>query len=105
VARVNGELRDLAYEIKDGDVVEAVTTGSDEGRAVVRHSTAHVLAQAVQSMFPEAKLGIGPPIRDGFYASTTTSTSTGRSIRRTCSSSRSGCRRSRSRGSGSPVGW
>jgi threonyl-tRNA synthetase len=67
VARVNGELRDLAYEIKDGDVVEAVTTGSDEGRAVVRHSTAHVLAQAVQSMFPEAKLGIGPPIRDGFY--------------------------------------
>ena len=67
VARVGGELRDLAYEIKDGDAVEAVTTDSEDGRAVVRHSTAHMLAQAVQSVFPEARLGIGPPIRDGFY--------------------------------------
>ncbi len=67
VARVGGELRDLAYEIKDGDAVEAVTTDSEDGRAVVRHSTAHMLAQAVQSLFPEARLGIGPPIRDGFY--------------------------------------
>jgi len=67
VARVNGELRDLAHEVSEGDVVEAVFVDSDEGLAVLRHSTAHVLAQAVQDIFPEAKLGIGPPIKDGFY--------------------------------------
>jgi len=67
VARVNGELRDLTHEVVDGDTVEPVFIDSDDGLAVLRHSTAHVLAQAVQDSFPEAKLGIGPPIKDGFY--------------------------------------
>ena len=67
VARINGELRDLATPLSDGDVVEAVSVDSPEGLAVLRHSTAHVLAQAVQDTFPEAKLGIGPPVKDGFY--------------------------------------
>ncbi|WP_084957993.1 threonine--tRNA ligase [Thermoactinospora rubra] len=66
-ARVNGELRDLAHVLADGDVVEPVEIGSDDGRAILRHSTAHVLAQAVQELFPEAKLGIGPPVENGFY--------------------------------------
>jgi len=68
VARANGEaLRDLAWHPDDGDIVESVPIDTDEGRAVLRHSTAHVLAQAVQQLFPEAKLGIGPPITNGFY--------------------------------------
>ena len=67
VARINGELRDLATTLRDGDVVEAVAVDTPEGLAVLRHSTAHVLAQAVQDTFPDAKLGIGPPVRDGFY--------------------------------------
>ena len=66
-ARVNGALRDLAYQVADGDVIEPVAIDSEDGRAIVRHSCAHVLAQAVQDIFPKAKLGIGPPIRDGFY--------------------------------------
>jgi threonyl-tRNA synthetase len=66
-ARVGGELRDLAYEPADGDHVEPVANDSDDGRAILRHSTAHVMAQAVQELFPEAKLGIGPPVTDGFY--------------------------------------
>ncbi|MGN6634873.1 MAG: threonine--tRNA ligase [Oryzihumus sp.] len=67
VARVGGELRDLAHVLADGDVVEPVTIDSEDGLAVLRHSAAHVLAQAVQEVHPKAKLGIGPPIRDGFY--------------------------------------
>jgi threonyl-tRNA synthetase len=67
VARVAGELKDLSYVLSDGDALEAVPVDTDDGRSVLRHSTAHVLAQAVQQLFPEAKLGIGPPIRDGFY--------------------------------------
>ncbi|HEX7164753.1 MAG TPA: threonine--tRNA ligase [Trebonia sp.] len=67
VARVNGHLRDLAWPLADGDEVEPVTAGSPEGRSVIRHSTAHVMAQAVQQAFPEAKLGIGPPVENGFY--------------------------------------
>lgn len=67
VARVNGELRDLAHELAQGDVVEPVTAQEQDGLDVLRHSTAHVLAQAVQQINPSAKLGIGPPIRDGFY--------------------------------------
>jgi len=67
VARINGEIRDLWSELHDGDVVEAIEISSPEGLAVLRHSTAHVLAQAVQEVFPETKLGIGPPITDGFY--------------------------------------
>ena len=62
-----GALRDLAQELADGDVVEPVAIDSDDGHDILRHSTAHVLAQAVQELFPEAKLGIGPPIHDGFY--------------------------------------
>ncbi len=67
VARVNGELRDLAHVVAEDDAVEAVPYGSDDGRAVLRHSAAHVLAQAVQDLFPGTKLGIGPPVKDGFY--------------------------------------
>ena len=66
-ARINGELRDLSTAVSDADVVEAVSVQSPDGLAILRHSTAHVAAQAVQDLFPEAKLGIGPPIRDGFY--------------------------------------
>jgi threonyl-tRNA synthetase len=66
-ARVNGELRDLACPLAAGDVVEPVRAGSPEGRSILRHSTAHVLAQAVQQLFPDAKLGIGPPVENGFY--------------------------------------
>jgi threonyl-tRNA synthetase len=67
VARVNGQLRDLAWALGEGDEVEPVTADSPAGRSVIRHSTAHVLAQAVQQAFPEAKLGIGPPVENGFY--------------------------------------
>ncbi|MFP5219961.1 MAG: threonine--tRNA ligase [Actinomycetes bacterium] len=67
VARVGGELRDLAHVVREGDVVEAVPYGSEDGRAVLRHSCAHVLAQAVQELFPGTLLGIGPPVKDGFY--------------------------------------
>ncbi|MEO7447769.1 MAG: threonine--tRNA ligase [Humibacillus sp.] len=67
VARVNGELRDLFHLVAGGDVVEPVGIDTEDGLAVLRHSTAHVLAQAVQSINADAKLGIGPPIRDGFY--------------------------------------
>ncbi|ACZ88863.1 threonine--tRNA ligase [Streptosporangium roseum] len=66
-ARANGELRDLAARVAEGDEVEPVEVGSPDGRAIVRHSTAHVMAQAVQELFPEAKLGIGPPVDNGFY--------------------------------------
>ena len=66
-ARVNGQLRDLEWPLADGDIVEAVAIGSEDGRAIMRHSAAHVMAQAVQELFPEAKLGIGPPIENGFY--------------------------------------
>jgi threonyl-tRNA synthetase len=67
VARVAGELRDLAHVVAEGDDVQAVPAGSDDGRAVLRHSCAHVLAQAVQALFPGTQLGIGPPVKDGFY--------------------------------------
>ncbi|WP_330303214.1 MULTISPECIES: threonine--tRNA ligase [unclassified Streptomyces] len=66
-ARVGGELKDLAYEVKDGEEVEPVEISSEDGLNILRHSTAHVMAQAVQELFPEAKLGIGPPVKDGFY--------------------------------------
>ncbi len=65
--RIDGALVDLARPLADGDVVEPVAIDSEDGRAILRHSTAHVMAQAVQEVFPEAKLGIGPPIKDGFY--------------------------------------
>jgi threonyl-tRNA synthetase len=65
--RVNGELKDLATQVTTDDTVEPVTIDSPDGLNILRHSTTHVLAQAVQSINPEAKLGIGPPITDGFY--------------------------------------
>ena len=58
---------DLAHELADGDEVEAVAIDSNDGRDILRHSTAHVMAQAVQESVPDAKLGIGPPIENGFY--------------------------------------
>ncbi|MCX4745159.1 threonine--tRNA ligase [Kitasatospora sp. NBC_01287] len=66
-ARVAGDLKDLAYQLREGDEVEPVEITSQDGLNILRHSTAHVMAQAVQEIFPEAKLGIGPPIKDGFY--------------------------------------
>ncbi len=66
-ARVSGELSDLARPLADGDIVHPVGIGSQDGLAILRHSTAHVLAQAVQELFPAAKLGIGPPVENGFY--------------------------------------
>ena len=65
--RVNGSLKDLAHNVEDGDTIEGVALESQDGLNILRHSAAHVLAQAVQSINPEAKLGIGPPIKDGFY--------------------------------------
>ena len=67
VCRINGQMRDLWTDLSDGDLVQSISIDSPEGLAVLRHSTAHVLAQAVQEVFPETKLGIGPPIKDGFY--------------------------------------
>ncbi|KDP89990.1 MULTISPECIES: threonine--tRNA ligase [Clavibacter] len=65
--RIDGELKDLAAEVAPGDVVEPVRIDSPDGLAILRHSAAHVMAQAVQQINPEAKLGIGPPVTDGFY--------------------------------------
>ena len=65
--RVNGELRDLSYKLRESDVVEGIDITSDDGLSILRHSTAHVMAQAVQEIFDPATLGIGPPIKDGFY--------------------------------------
>ncbi|MDQ0645529.1 threonyl-tRNA synthetase [Microbacterium murale] len=65
--RVNGDLKDLATTVTKTDEVEPVTIDSEDGLAILRHSTAHVLAQAVQRINPQANLGIGPPITDGFY--------------------------------------
>ncbi|MBN9097703.1 MAG: threonine--tRNA ligase [Pseudonocardia sp.] len=62
-----GVLKDLSWVPDVDAVVEAVGADTEDGRSVIRHSAAHVLAQAVQQLFPEAKLGIGPPITDGFY--------------------------------------
>ena len=67
VCTINGELKDLWSEMKDGDVINGIAISSPEGLKVLRHSTAHVLAQAVQATFSQTRLGIGPPITDGFY--------------------------------------
>jgi threonyl-tRNA synthetase len=67
VCTINGVLKDLWSDLHDGDVVTSVSISSPEGLAVLRHSTAHVMAQAVQQVFADTKLGIGPPITDGFY--------------------------------------
>ena len=65
--RVNGVLMDKATTVTETDVVEPVEVDSPDGLDILRHSTAHVMAQAVQRINPEAKLGIGPPVQDGFY--------------------------------------
>ena len=67
VCKVNGQLRDLWTDLVDGDVVEGVSISSPDGLSVLRHSTAHVMAQAVQEVYANTRLGIGPPIKDGFY--------------------------------------
>lgn len=67
VCKINGVLKDLWTDLVDGDVIEGVSISSPEGLAVLRHSTAHVMAQAVQQLFSQTRLGIGPPITDGFY--------------------------------------
>jgi threonyl-tRNA synthetase len=67
VRDAEGRLRDLAWAPAADAQVEPVAASTEDGRSVIRHSAAHVLAQAVQQQFPEAKLGIGPPVRDGFY--------------------------------------
>jgi threonyl-tRNA synthetase len=66
-AKVNAIPRDLAHRLADGDKVEPIGIKSADGLAIMRHSTAHVLAQAVQDLHPEARLGIGPPVENGFY--------------------------------------
>ncbi len=65
--RVNGELKDLAADVQAGETVEPVTIDEPDGLNILRHSAAHVMAQAVQQINPDAKLGIGPPVTDGFY--------------------------------------
>ena len=65
--KINGELKDSATALKAGDEVVEVLANSEEGLSIIRHSTAHILAQAVQKINPQTKLGIGPPIKDGFY--------------------------------------
>jgi threonyl-tRNA synthetase len=67
VCRINGVLKDLWSELSEGDVVETIKIDSEDGLNVLRHSTAHVLAQSVQRLFAQTRLGIGPPITDGFY--------------------------------------
>src|SRR5690349_7184767 len=66
-AKVNGALSDLSREVSADDELEPISIDSLDGLNILRHSTAHVMAQAVQELFPDAKLGIGPPITDGFY--------------------------------------
>jgi threonyl-tRNA synthetase len=67
IADVNGLERDLVTPLSDGDRVGILTADSDRGLYTIRHSTAHVLAQAVLDLFPGATFGIGPPVEDGFY--------------------------------------
>ena len=67
VCKINGALKDLWTDLVEGDVIESVSISSPDGLAVLRHSTAHVMAQAVQQLFAQTRLGIGPPITDGFY--------------------------------------
>ena len=67
VCRINGELRDLWTDLRPGDIVEGISISSPDGLKVLRHSTAHVLAQAVQQVFSGTHLGLGPPITNGFH--------------------------------------
>lgn len=65
--RLNGEPRDLYTPLQDGDTIEPIALDSEDGIAIMRHSATHVMAQAVQEIFPDAKLGVGPVIENGFY--------------------------------------
>ena len=65
--RINGQPRDLYTPLHEGDSVEPIELASEDGLAIMRHSATHVMAQAVQEIRPDAKLGIGPVIKDGFY--------------------------------------
>ncbi len=65
--RINGKLSDLWTELNGGEDIEGVEISSPDGLNILRHSTAHVMAQAVQELFSQTRLGIGPPIKDGFY--------------------------------------
>ena len=67
VGRINGQLSDLSSVVADGDQVELFTLDSEEGLETYRHSSAHIMAEAVGELFPDAKFGIGPVIKDGFY--------------------------------------
>ena len=67
VARVNGEVVDLSHELTEGDHVESILISDPIGLSVLRHSVAHLVAQATQVVFPDVKLGIGPPTKDGFF--------------------------------------
>ena len=67
VARVNGEVVDLSHELSDGDHVEPILISEPTGLSVLRHSVAHIVAQATQAVFADVKLGIGPPTKDGFF--------------------------------------
>ena len=66
-ARINGTVRDLATPVSEGDTVEIFTFDAAEGKSVFWHSSSHILAQAVQKLFPSAKIAIGPAIESGFY--------------------------------------
>ena len=90
-ARVNGELRDLAARSPTATWSSRCTSAVRDGRSILRHSTAHVLAQAVQDLFPDAKLGIGPPVENGFYYDFDVPSRSGPMISRPSSS---GCARS-----------
>ena len=65
--KINGENRDLYTPLNDGDTVDPIALDSEDGLAIMRHSATHVMAQAVQEVYPNAKLGVGPVIKDGFY--------------------------------------
>ena len=66
-ARIDGEVRDLSVEVTDGATLEAIPSASEDGRYILRHSVAHIMAQAVTDLYPGTKFAIGPPITDGFY--------------------------------------
>lgn len=66
-AKVNGKLVDLSHELKESDQVEIITVDSEEGIEIIRHSTAHVMAQAVKRIYGNVKLAIGPTVKNGFY--------------------------------------
>jgi len=67
IARVNGDVVDLSHELTEGDHVESILISDPIGLSVLRHSVAHLVAQATQVVFPDVKLGIGPPTKDGFF--------------------------------------